>query len=121
MYKKDTQRRFRKRIRVRKKIFGTPVRPRLAVFRSNYHIYAQLINDETGNTILSASSLSNEIAEDVKKAGSKVERSKLVGQLIAKKAKENKINAVVFDRSGYGYHGRIKAVAEGAREGGLKF
>ncbi|OGU60242.1 MAG: 50S ribosomal protein L18 [Ignavibacteria bacterium RBG_13_36_8] len=121
MFIKDYKRRIRKRIRVRKYISGTAERPRLSIFRSLTQIYAQLIDDNNGNTLVSASSLSKEISEDLKKAKSKIERGKVVGTLLAKKAVEKGIKTVVFDRSGYRYHGRIKAVADGAREGGLKF
>jgi len=95
-------------------MYGTAKRPRLCVFRSNQHIYAQLIDDDKGKVIVSAGDL------DIKK-GQKSEKSKEVGKLIAKKAQEKKIDTVVFDRSGFPYHGRIKALADGAREGGLKF
>jgi len=113
--KKDL-RRLRIRRSIRKKIAGTTVKPRLAVFRSNTGIYAQLIDDVNGHTIASASS------QELKSAkGTKVEVSKLVGQKLAEKAKSNGITEVTFDRGGYLYHGRVKALAEGAREGGLKF
>jgi large subunit ribosomal protein L18 len=113
--KKDL-RRLRIRRSIRKKVAGTTVKPRLAVFRSNTGIYAQLIDDINGNTIVSASS------QELKSAkGTKVEVSKLVGQKLAEKAKSNGISEVTFDRGGYLYHGRVKALAEGAREGGLKF
>lgn len=102
--------------RIRKKIRGVKNRPRLFVFRSAKHIYCQLIDDERGKTILSASDF--ELKE---KKGKKVEIAKEVGRLIAKKARELRIENIVFDRGGYKYHGRIKALAEGAREGGLKF
>jgi large subunit ribosomal protein L18 len=121
MFLKDTTRRERKRIRIRKKISGTKECPRLTVFKSLNHIYAQLIDDTAGNTIVEASSRSKELVEDVKKAKGKVSKSKFIGTLLAKRAVEKGITQVVFDRSGYAYHGRIKAVAEGAREGGLKF
>jgi large subunit ribosomal protein L18 len=103
-------------LRIRKKIKGTRNRPRLFVFKSLKHIYAQLIDDEKGQTILSASDF--EIKEKPK---SKVELAREIGKLIAKKAKEKGIEKVVFDRGGYKYHGKVKALAEGAREGGLKF
>ncbi len=106
------------RYRIRKKISGTPSKPRLSVFRSNSDIYAQLIDDTNGATIASASSKQKDISAQ---KGPKIEKSKMVGEAIAKKATELGIKEVVFDRSGYIYHGRIKAVAEGAREGGLDF
>ena len=106
------------KFRIRKKINGVAARPRLSVFRSNADIYAQLINDENGATIASVSSLDKDIkAQKV----TKTEKSKLVGNAIARKATELGLTAVVFDRGGYIYHGRVKAVADGAREGGLNF
>jgi large subunit ribosomal protein L18 len=109
----------RKRIkqRIRKSLKGTASKPRLAVYRSNKSIYAQLIDDVSAMTVASASSKENSIGS----AGSKSEQAKAVGSLIAEKAKAKKIDAVVFDRGGYLYHGRVKALAEGAREGGLNF
>lgn len=101
--------------RVRAKIKGTADRPRLSVFKSNQHIYAQLINDETGNTVAAASDV------ETKGEGSLAEKAKSVGALIAKKAKDGKIETVVFDRGSNKYHGIIKALADSAREGGLKF
>lgn len=106
------------RYRIRAKIAGTAQKPRLSVFRSNRDIYVQLIDDDNGVTIAAASSREKDIAAQ---AGNKVEKSKLVGQSIARKAKELGIENVVFDRGGNLYHGRVKAVAEGAREGGLVF
>ncbi|MBU1099986.1 MAG: 50S ribosomal protein L18 [Bacteroidetes bacterium] len=114
-------RREKKKVSIRKKIFGTPERPRLAVFRSNKAIYAQIIDDTKGSTLVSASSLLKDIADGVKNAKGKVEESKLVGNLVGKLAVEKGITTVVFDRSGYRYHGRVKALADAAREGGLKF
>ncbi|MCF7803229.1 MAG: 50S ribosomal protein L18 [Candidatus Marinimicrobia bacterium] len=113
--------RSRKKKHVRKSIFGMPDRPRLTVFRSNANIYAQIIDDLHGNTLASSSSLENEIQEEVDKAESKAEISKIVGNQIAKKAKDAGIEKVVFDRNGYRYHGRVKALAEAVREGGLEF
>ena len=106
------------RYRIRKKISGVASKPRLSVFRSNRDIYVQLIDDANNTTIASASSREKDIAAQ---KSNKVDASKLVGQAIAKKSQELGITNVVFDRSGYLYHGRIKAVAEGAREGGLIF
>ena len=103
--------------RVRAKVKGTALRPRLCVYRSLNNIYANLINDETATTILSASTLDKE----VKTKASNVEAAKEVGKLIAKRAAKKEIKTVVFDRNGYLYHGRVKALADGAREGGLKF
>ncbi len=106
------------RYRIRKKISGATAKPRLSVFRSNTDIYAQLIDDTKGVTIASASSKQKDIAAQ---KAPKTEKSKLVGAAIAAKAKDLGITTVVFDRGGYIYHGRVKAVAEGAREGGLQF
>lgn len=106
--------------RARQKIHGTPERPRLNVYRSNNHIYAQIIDDTTGQTLVSASTLDKELAEKLSSTHNK-EASKLVGQLVGKRAIEKEITEVVFDRGGYIYHGRIKELAEGAREAGLKF
>lgn len=106
--------------RVRSKISGTAERPRLCVFRSNKNIYAQLIDDVSGNTLVAASSLDKTIAEKLDTTGNK-EAARAVGQLIAEKALDKGIKSVVFDRGGYIYHGRIKELAEGAREKGLEF
>lgn len=113
-----TERRNRIRMRVRKIISGTPERPRLSVYRSNKEIYAQIIDDVSGKTIIAASSRDKDI--DVSKLN-KVEAAKLVGQAIAQKALQAGIETVAFDRGGYLYHGRVKSLADGAREGGLKF
>lgn len=102
--------------RIRARILGTTGRPRLCVFRSGKHIYAQLIDDEKNKTILAVSDLKFK-----ENRGTKIEKAKKVGKLIAEKAKDLKIEKIVFDRGGYKYHGRVKAVAEGARDGGLKF
>ncbi|PKP18912.1 MAG: 50S ribosomal protein L18 [Bacteroidetes bacterium HGW-Bacteroidetes-21] len=103
---------------VRKNIYGTAAKPRLSIFRSNTHISAQIIDDEQGKTLVSSSSLLKEIAE-VK--GNKCEQAVKVGKILAEKAKSAGIENVVFDRNGYLYHGRVKSLADGAREGGLKF
>jgi large subunit ribosomal protein L18 len=122
MIQKNTVERLaKKQVRIRKKIKGTTGRPRLVVFRSAKHAYAQIIDDSTGKTLLSVSTLSKILREEVKQAKTPVERFKLVGIAAAKKALEKDIKEVVFDRSGYLYHGRVKALADGAREGGLKF
>lgn len=105
-------------LRVRKKVFGTPERPRLCVFRSLRYIYAQLVNDEEGKTLLSASN--NEPEMKGKDFPSKTEAAKEVGRLLAQRAKKAGVEKAVFDRAGYLYHGRVKAVAEGTREGGLQ-
>lgn len=112
MIAKKTQRRYKIKKRVRKNIFGTAEAPRLSVFRSNKAIYAQLIDDNKGVTLLAASSKGMT-------TGNKVEQSAEVGKQLAEKAKANGIERVVFDRNGYLYHGRVKALADGAREGGL--
>jgi large subunit ribosomal protein L18 len=124
---KKVEARLRRKKRVRKKIFGYPERPRVSVFRSNKHIYAQVINDVEGHTLVALSSLSPEVrtkVEELKSKGEvkgKVDVARLVGRMLAEKAKEKGITKVVFDRNGYKYHGRVKALAEGLREGGLEF
>jgi large subunit ribosomal protein L18 len=110
-------RRLKIRKRIRSKVSGTSTRPRLAVYRSNAEIYVQLIDDTTGVTVASASTRDKGFV----RTGTKIEQSKTIGTAIAKIAAEKSITEVVFDRGGYLYHGRIKALAEGAREGGLKF
>ncbi|MDI6728260.1 MAG: 50S ribosomal protein L18 [Thermodesulfovibrionales bacterium] len=112
--------RERRHARIRKKVFGTAERPRLSVFRSLNHIYAQIIDDTTGHTIVSASTLDKEFKEEKGHKGN-VAMAKKVGQLLALKASKSGIKSVVFDRGGYKYHGCIKALAEAAREGGLEF
>jgi len=113
--------RERAKVKIRKKMSGTSEKPRLTVYRSLNNIYAQLIDDSTGKTLVSASTLSKELASELKSSKGKIERGKFVGSLLAKKAAEKNITAVLFDRNGYRYHGRVQAVANGAREGGLKF
>jgi large subunit ribosomal protein L18 len=112
--------RERRHRRVRARVHGTPERPRLSVFRSLQHIYAQVIDDAVGSTILSASTVDAEIAERVAKL-SKTEQAKLVGEVLAKRALEKGVKQVVFDRGGYKYHGRVKALADGARAAGMEF
>ena len=106
--------------RIRKTLSGTPVRPRLAVFRSNKHIYAQIIDDAKGTTLTAASSRDADAKKDLKNCGN-VAAAKVVGTLVAQRAKARGIEAVLFDRGGYLYHGRVKALAEAAREAGLEF
>ncbi|HVO10940.1 MAG TPA: 50S ribosomal protein L18 [Vicinamibacteria bacterium] len=106
--------------RIRKKLRGTPERPRLAVFRSGTHIYAQLIDDDAGRTLCAACSLDKELKAKLKSGGN-VEAAREVGGLIASRARQKGIEAVVFDRGGFQYHGRVKALAESARAAGLKF
>jgi len=113
------ERRLRIRRRIRKRVSGTAQKPRLSVFRSNANIYAQIIDDVNGVTLASASSSVKEIAS--KTNITKTEQARLVGQLAAKNAIEKGVTEVVFDRGGYLYHGRVKALADAAREGGLKF
>jgi large subunit ribosomal protein L18 len=112
--------RLRRHERVRKRIQGTATRPRLAVFRSLKHIYAQVIDDARGHTLAAASTLDPELASQVKD-GNKTAEAKVVGALIAKRAQAKGITQVVFDRGGYKYHGRVRALAEAAREAGLEF
>lgn len=108
------------KLRIRQKVKGTAERPRLCVFRSNNHIYAQIIDDVQGKTLASSSTLESQVASKIK-SGSTCEASVLVGQSIAKKSLEQNIERVVFDRGGHLYHGRIKALSDAAREEGLKF
>jgi len=118
---KKTAVRLRKKKHIRKRIMGTSERPRLVVYRSLKHIYAQLVDDINQKTITGVSSLSPELRDQVASAKNRVQVAELIGTGIAKKASELKIERVVFDRNGYIYHGRVKAVAEGARKAGLKF
>jgi large subunit ribosomal protein L18 len=112
--------RLRRKKRFLKKIRGTQERPRLCVFRSNKHIFAQIIDDEQATTLVSASTLSKEIAGSLEKTGT-VEAARTVGELIGRKAKEKQIEKIVFDRNGFIYHGRVKALADAVREVGLDF
>lgn len=112
--------RIKRKERVRKKISGTSERPRLCVFRSASHIYAQIINDQTGKTLVEASTVSPELAGEIKHGGNIVSAQK-VGALVAKRALAQKVKKVVFDKSGFLYHGRIKALADAARSAGLEF
>lgn len=129
-FKKDT--RFRKKLRLRKKVFGSDERPRLSVFRSDKHTYAQLISDQTGKTLASASTRDDVVQEELKKldlgdqgdssrSSKSVAAAMAVGLVVGRKAKEGKIERIVFDRNGFIYHGRIKALADGARKAGLDF
>ncbi len=110
----------KRKLRVRNKIFGTPKRPRLTVRRSNKHIYTQIINDLTNESLVQVSDLNPEVKKEIDDQ-TKVEISKIVGKKIAEKAQKQGVEKVVFDRAGYQYHGRVKAVAEAAREAGLEF
>ena len=116
--KSRADRRYRRHLRVRKKVTGTAERPRLVVYRSLKHIYAQLVDDQRGVVLLG---VSDQLKDLVVTGAGKVARGKAVGQRIAARAKEAGVSKVVFDRAGYRYHGRVQAVAEGAREGGLEF
>ncbi|HAV24145.1 MAG: 50S ribosomal protein L18 [Ignavibacteria bacterium GWA2_55_11] len=121
MIKHDNKaRRDKKRVRIRKRIVGTAQRPRLTVFRSGRHGYAQIIDDMSGRTLVEASTVSKELREELLAIKNPTERYKKLGTLTAKRALEKNITTVVFDRNGYLYHGRVKALADGAREGGLK-
>jgi large subunit ribosomal protein L18 len=119
MIRKTEKKQIRARIhkRIRRKLSGNSERPRLAVFRSVAHIYAQVIDDSRGTTLVSASS----VGKDAKSKGGNVAAAKAIGKLVAERAKEKGIKSVVFDRGGYQYHGRIKALADAAREAGLEF
>ncbi|HUV42694.1 MAG TPA: 50S ribosomal protein L18 [Patescibacteria group bacterium] len=116
MTKKEQE--LKRKNRVRQKIKGTNERPRLSVFRSNKRIYTQLINDEQGKTLVGSSE--KDLGKEAKPV-TKIKKAKLIGEALAKKALKKKIKKVIFDRGPYRYHGRVKALAEGAREGGLKF
>ena len=120
-FRKKLDQRQRRQKRVRAKVSGTPNRPRLNVFRSSAHIYAQVIDDIAGHTLVAASDLEAEVVEIAGDGAAKSARAKAVGQVIAERAKAAGVSAVVFDRGGFLYHGRVKAVADGAREAGLDF
>jgi large subunit ribosomal protein L18 len=113
--------RQRRHVRVRAKVSGTASRPRLNVFRSSAHIYAQVIDDDRGRTLVAASDLEQEVRDRAGTEATKSARARAVGELIGERAKAAGIDAIVFDRGGYLYHGRVKAVADGARESGLVF
>jgi large subunit ribosomal protein L18 len=115
-----TAKQERRKRRVRKKVVGTPTRPRLCVFRSLRNVYAQIIDDDSGTTLVSCSSIDKDMLEQAKTAKKKSDLSLLIGVGVAKKALEKGIEAVVFDRNRYQYHGRVKLIAEGARKAGLK-
>ena len=117
---KESQRK-RRHLRLRKRVVGTGERPRLAVYRSLNQIYAQIVDDTTGHTMAAVSSLTPDLGSKIKSAKGKIARSKVVGMAIAERAKAAGITKVAFDRAGYLYHGRVKALADGAREGGLSF
>ena len=119
---RETRQESRKRVhkRIRKKVFGSAERPRLCIFKSNKNVYAQIINDETGNTLVASSTLDPELKKALE-TGNTVEAASKVGEDIAKKAKAKGIETVVYDRGGYIYHGKVKALADSARENGLEF
>lgn len=117
----NKRRKLRIRYQIKKKVRGTPDKPRLVVYRSLKNIYAQVIDDQNAKTLITVSTKSKDVAEKLSSLKGKLEKSKLIGKLTAEKAISNSINSVVFDRNGYLYHGRVKALADGAREGGLKF
>ena len=114
------ERRAKKKIRIKKKIFGTTEKPRISIYRSLTQIYAQIVDDTNNKTLVAASSLSKEIESELKQVKNKIEKSTIVGKLLAKKAIDKGISTAVFDRSGYSYHGRVKALAEGVRDAGIK-
>jgi large subunit ribosomal protein L18 len=119
--KKKTEHRSRLKVHIRLRITGTPERPRLTVFRSLRNVYAQIIDDSTGKTLVAVSNLSKPEKDQFRDLKGQAAKAKLVGKIAAQKAIEKKITQVVFDRNGYLYHGVVKAMADGAREGGLKF
>ncbi len=121
MDKRVARRRAKKALRVRSKVRGTAERPRLTVFRSLKHIYAQLIDDANGVTLVAASTKTSDIQDKLAEAKGKVAKSEVVGEYLGQKALEKGIEKVVFDKNWYKYHGRVKALAEGARKAGLKF
>lgn len=118
--KKRYDSRKRRQRRVRARIHGTAERPRLNIYRSVSNIYAQVIDDDSGRTLVSASTIEQELAAQINDKN-KVDAARLVGKIVAERAKEQGVNTVIFDRAGYKYHGRVAALAEGAREGGLDF
>ncbi|CCF82268.1 50S ribosomal protein L18 [Nitrolancea hollandica] len=120
-YKRQLSTRRRRHLRVRAKVSGTAERPRLNVFRSNVHIYAQVIDDVTGRTLAAASTIEPTVRERLPEEHPKVQEALVVGKIIGERSLAKGITQVVFDRGGYKYHGRVKAVAEGAREAGLEF
>ncbi len=123
-YKKSLSPRKRRHLRVRARISGTPERPRLNVFRSNQHTYAQVIDDTAGHTIAAASTLEPAVRElftTSENGHRRIDEASVVGRIVAERAKEHGVSSVIFDRGGYKFHGRVKAVAEAAREAGLDF
>lgn len=121
LLQKSKKRRQRIKYQIRKKLKGTPERPRLVVFRSLKNIYAQIVDDINSKTLITVSTKSKDVSDKVGSVKGNIEKSKLIGKLTAEKAISSNITSVVFDRNGYLYHGRVKALADGAREGGLNF
>jgi large subunit ribosomal protein L18 len=121
MAKTRREARLSRHQRVRKTVIGSAARPRLAVFRSNVHIYAQIIDDATGHTLAAAGTIEPSVRESLNGKGSNMDAAKAVGTLVAERAKEKGVQSVVFDRSGYLYHGRVAALAQAARDAGLEF
>jgi large subunit ribosomal protein L18 len=115
------KRRQRRKMHIRKNIYGTETCPRMTVFKSNKHIYAQLIDDVNGKTLIASSTLDSEVKSNLKPDMNKRQESALVGESIAKKAQQKNLSEIVFDRNGYRYHGRVKSLADSARKAGLKF
>ena len=120
-YRKALTRRQRRHVKVRARVSGTAARPRLCVFRSSAHIYAQVIDDQRGHTLVSASDIEEAVRDRAGETSTKSDRARIVGEVVGERAKEAGIEAVVFDRGGFLFHGRVKAVADGAREAGLQF
>ena len=120
-YRKSLTRRQRRHVKVRARVSGSAARPRLCVFRSSAHIYAQVIDDLKGHTLVSASDIEETVRERAGDKATKSDRAKIVGEVVGERAKEAGIETVVFDRGGFLFHGRVKAVADGARESGLQF
>ncbi len=120
-YRKALTRRQRRHVKVRAKVSGTAARPRLCVFRSSAHIYAQVIDDQRGHTLVAASDIEEAVRERAGESATKSDRARIVGEVVGERAKEAGIEAVVFDRGGFLFHGRVKAVADGARGAGLQF
>ncbi len=120
-YRRPLSARKRRHVRVRAKVSGTGQRPRLNIFRSSAHIYAQVIDDTVGRTLVAASDLESSVRERAGDGATKTARAKVVGEVVAERAKEAGIGTVVFDRGGFLYHGRVRAVADGARGAGLEF
>ena len=120
-YRKSLTRRQRRHVKVRARVSGSAARPRLCVFRSSAHIYAQVIDDLKGHTLVSASDIEETVRERAGDKATKSDRAKIVGEVVGERAREAGIETVVFDRGGFLFHGRVKAVADGARESGLQF